>query len=130
MNTDKLKDVRQRLSVESETLILALKRAELAANEIKLEHTEDEGDLATISHDRDVLYNLHEGSFVRLKSIQAAIKAIDSGEYGECKGCEEPISEKRLEAMPWATMCIRCQEAAELEDTVSRAAMIGADEAE
>jgi len=127
MDEKKLKETRQRLSTEYENLIKSINRNRTAAEEIKLENTEDEGDLATISHDRDLLYNLHEGGFERLRFIQEAIKALDRGQYGECIGCGEDIKEKRLEAVPWATMCIRCQEETEAEHTSSRMVLAGLD---
>jgi len=120
MDAKKIKDTRQRLSSEYENLTKSIDRRRLAAQEIKVENTEDEGDLATISHDRDLLYNLHEGGFARLRFIQDALKAIDRGKYGECVGCGEDINEKRLEAVPWATMCVRCQEETEAEHISSR----------
>jgi DnaK suppressor protein len=125
MDAKKIKDIRRRLSSERENLIKSINRNRTAAEEIKLEHTEDEGDLAAISHNRDVLYNLHEGGFARLQFIQEAIKALDRGQYGECVRCGKDIIEKRLEAVPWATMCIRCQEETEAEDTSSRMVMAG-----
>ena len=76
------------------------------------------GDLATISHNKELLYNLHESDFQRLKSIQEALKRMDRGEYGECLRCGEDINEKRLMAVPWATLCIQCQEEAEKEGDV------------
>ncbi len=127
MDQKKLKETRQRLSTEYENLIKSINRNRTAAEEIKLENTEDAGDLATISHDRDLLYNLHEGGFERLRFIQEAIKALDRGQYGECIGCGEDIKEKRLEAVPWATMCIRCQEETEAEHTSSRMVLAGLD---
>ena len=127
MDEKKLKETRQRLSTEYENLIKSINRNRTAAEEIKLENTEDEGDLATISHDRDLLYNLHEGGFERLRFIQEAIKALDRGQYGECIGCGEDIKEKRLEAVPWATMCIRCQEETEAEHTSSGMVLAGLD---
>ena len=127
MDAKKIKDTRQRLSSEYENLTKSIDRRRLAAQEIKLENTEDEGDLATISHDRDLLYNLHEGGFERLRFIQEAIKALDRGQYGECISCGEDIKEKRLEAVPWATMCIRCQEETEAEHTSSRMVLAGLD---
>ena len=45
-----------------------------------------------------------------LRQIDAALKRIDDGEFGTCLDCEEPISPKRLAAVPWATYCLRCQE--------------------
>ncbi len=125
MDVKKLKDIRQRLSREYENLIKSINRNRLAAEEIQIENTEDESDLATISHDRDLLYNLHEGGFARLRFIQEAIKTIDSGQYGECSSCGKDINLKRLEAVPWATKCIHCQEAAETEHTSSRMVLAG-----
>jgi DnaK suppressor protein len=115
MDTKKRKTTRERLASEHEALTKSIKRGRLAADEIKIENTEDEGDLAIISHARELFYNLQEGDLARLKSIEEAIKALDRGEYGECVRCDESINEKRLAVVPWATMCIRCQEEAEME---------------
>jgi len=124
MDAKKLKDIRRRLSSEYENLIKSINRSRLAAKEIKLENTEDEGDLATISHERDILYNLHETDYTRLRYIEDAMKAMDRGEFGECVRCGEDISEKRLEAVPWATTCIRCQEETETAAEHTRSGMV------
>ncbi len=81
---------------------------------------------ATISHDRDLLYNLHEGGFARMQSIQEAMKALDRGQYGERAACGIDINEKRLAAIPWATTCIDCQEKAEMETKSSHMVAAGA----
>ena len=128
MDAKKMKDSRQRLSMEYEKLIKSINRNRVAAEEIKMENTEDEGDLATISHDKELLYNLHEDAFARLRFIQEAIKALDRGQYGECVRCGKDISEKRLLAVPWATLCIRCQEETEAEHISSRMVLAGLEE--
>jgi DnaK suppressor protein len=46
--------------------------------------------------------------------VKSALDRIASGEYGSCRECEEPISERRLQAIPWAEHCIRCQEKLEM----------------
>ena len=125
MDAKKTKDIRNRLSAAYDSLNKSIHRNRLAAEDIKVENTEDEGDLATISHDRDLLYNLHEGGFARMQSIQEAMKALDRGQYGECAVCGEDINEKRLEAIPWATTCVRCQEKAEMETSSSRLVAAG-----
>ena len=33
-------------------------------------------------------------------------KKLDEGSYGECDECGKPIAEGRLEALPWATLCV------------------------
>ena len=127
MESKKIKETRRRLAGEYENLIKSINRSRLAAEEIKLEKTEDEGDLAMISHETAVIYNLHEGGFARLRSIQEALKAIDRGRYGECVRCGNDINEKRLMAIAWATLCIRCQEESEAEQTSSRLVPAGLD---
>jgi RNA polymerase-binding transcription factor DksA len=116
MDAIRIRNARRRLTSEHTSLRKSLERSQHAAEEIKLEKTEDEGDLASISHDKDVLYRLHEGGFARLQLIQKAIEAIENGHYGECIRCEGVINEKRLEAIPWASMCIACQEQTEVAD--------------
>ena len=115
MDARRLKATRQRLTNEHETLTKSINRGRLAAEAITVDKTEDEGDLATLSHDRELSYNLQEGDFSRLRSIEGALQSVDRGEYGVCVSCGEDINEKRLEVLPWATMCIRCQGEAEME---------------
>jgi DnaK suppressor protein len=48
-----------------------------------------------------------------LRNVRGALQRMAEGSYGVCMHCEEPISPKRLEAVPWASFCIRCQEIAD-----------------
>jgi DnaK suppressor protein len=130
MDAKNIRNSRQRLSEEYQNLLQAINRNRLAAKELAVENTEDEVDLATISQNRELLYDLHESDFLRLRSIQEALKTIDSGQYGECVRCGEDINEKRLMAVPWTTLCIRCQEEKEMEHTSSRLVLAGMDEPE
>ena len=49
--------------------------------------------------------------FTQLRDARAALRRIEDGSFGTCQECEEDIHPKRLAAVPWATFCIRCQEA-------------------
>lgn len=40
--------------------------------------------------------------------VERAIAKLDEGTYGECDTCGEAIASERMEAMPWATQCVRC----------------------
>jgi DnaK suppressor protein len=51
--------------------------------------------------------------FNQLRDARAALRRIQEGNFGICQECEEEIHPKRLAAVPWATFCIRCQEAAD-----------------
>jgi RNA polymerase-binding protein DksA len=67
------------------------------------------GDTATVTYDRELGYTLEENSEHVLADIDAALKRIDDGTYGICTNCSQEIPEERLEARPWATLCIDCQ---------------------
>ena len=45
-----------------------------------------------------------------LAAVDAALLAMKEGSYGTCAECSEAIASRRLEAIPWASNCIRCQE--------------------
>jgi DnaK suppressor protein len=51
-----------------------------------------------------------------LREIRSALRRIDEGTFGACLHCEEEISRRRLEAVPWARLCLQCQEAADRGD--------------
>jgi DnaK suppressor protein len=64
------------------------------------------GDTASATYDRELELGLEEGAEEVLAKIEAALRRIDDGTYGICENCGQPIGEERLEAMPWATLCI------------------------
>src|ERR671925_498060 len=67
------------------------------------------GDTATVTYDRELDYTLEENAEHLLADIDSALKRIEDGTYGTCTNCGRQISEERLEARPWATLCIDCQ---------------------
>jgi DnaK suppressor protein len=66
-------------------------------------------DTATETYDRELDYTLEENSEHVLRDIDDALKRIEDGTYGTCTNCGKQIPEERLEARPWATLCIDCQ---------------------
>jgi DnaK suppressor protein len=56
----------------------------------------------------------------RLREVRTALLRIDAGTFGICVDCEEHINPKRLAAVPWASFCIVCQEAADRERRTPR----------
>jgi len=49
----------------------------------------------------------------QLRKIERALQRISTDDFGICAVCEDPIGLKRLQAVPWATNCIACQEQSE-----------------
>lgn len=48
-----------------------------------------------------------------IQRIEAALKRLDDGEYGDCLQCDEPIAPERLYADPSVVLCVECAEARE-----------------
>ncbi len=48
-----------------------------------------------------------------LAQIDQALEDMDNGRYGICRACGQPIAAARLEALPFAVVCIECAEKAE-----------------
>ena len=74
------------------------------------EHPHDEGDLSQQSHEEWIFLNRNTLEVKLLRQVQDALRRIEQGTYGVCPECEEPISVKRLQAVPWAKFCVACQE--------------------
>ena len=68
---------------------------------------------ATATLGREIDYTLGENSGHVLAAIDAALKRIDDGTYGTCITCGDQIRYERLEASPWASLCIDCKRRAE-----------------
>ncbi len=69
-----------------------------------------EEDQAQVSHDEFVSVRLNSLDYLQLRLVNEALDRLESGDYGICLGCEEPIPAKRLRAICWARYCVKCQE--------------------
>jgi DnaK suppressor protein len=76
----------------------------------RLDVPSDEGDLSQQHHEEWIFLNRNTIDMKLLREISDALHRIEHGTYGICLECEEPISVKRLDALPWARYCVRCQE--------------------
>ena len=53
---------------------------------------------------------LHATDALLLKEIEDSLARIRAGTFGVCEACRQPVSNARLEAVPWAPLCHRCKE--------------------
>ena len=74
------------------------------------------GDQASAEIDRNFILRLRDRERKLLKKIEDAIEKIDTGTYGICESCGQPIGLSRLEARPVTTMCIDCKTEQEEEE--------------
>jgi DnaK suppressor protein len=67
-------------------------------------------DMATDNFDREFTLGLASSEQQTLNAIDVALRKIEEGTYGICEECDKSIPQKRLVAMPYGRLCIKCQE--------------------
>ena len=96
---EKAHELRHRMSAEKAAAIVS-----------RLEDPSDSGDLSQQSHEEWLFLNRNNLEKALLREVEEALVRVKEGTYGVCQECDEPISPKRLQALPWAKFCVRCQE--------------------
>jgi DnaK suppressor protein len=76
----------------------------------------DSVDLASLEINQNSLVKVGKRELNHLKKIDAALKKMEDGTYGECENCGEQIAVARLLARPVAQLCIDCKTAQENEE--------------
>ena len=71
------------------------------------------GETASATLGREIDYTLGGSAEQVISEMDAALKRIDDGTYGTCTNCGREIPHDRLEANPWASLCIDCKRKAE-----------------
>jgi DnaK suppressor protein len=110
MDKRKSKNFRDKLMDRRVGLVGQVQAAEAYSRERDAEATQDPADMAANAYTKELLMSMSTNDRQLLESIDAALDRIESGKYGKCVHCGEPIQEKRLEAVPWARHCLRCQD--------------------
>ena len=103
------------------TELLDLRTRVLGAAQDIVSGDEDDGELSSAAGDqhladhasemldREVDESLEENAEQLVHEIDVAVARIDAGTYGTCARCGQPIPEERLEAVPYATLCLDCR---------------------
>ena len=112
-----LEHYRERLLAERDRILRELGRITEAINEsaeeqdaAKQSYSNHLADIGSdyMEKEKNYYYADQEGQY--LKAIELALARIESGEYGQCMECSDLISDKRLEAVPAAELCIACKD--------------------
>ena len=120
MNKKDLKHFEKRLHEELGNLAKAIGKLEKSVQRSQREAAGDlsaysihPADLGTdaMERERDFLLASTEGKVAL--AIREALKKIEDGSYGTCESCEKPIPAARLEMIPYASLCPKCQVKAE-----------------
>jgi DnaK suppressor protein len=86
----------------------------------RLESARDVGDQALMDLDRELGISLMEMRNRRRQAIDEALTRLTEGTYGICAECGVEVSERRLEAVPFAKLCVECQSKEELLEKIER----------
>jgi DnaK suppressor protein len=70
-------------------------------------------DLGTENFDQEFTLGLLENEEETLRKIETSLERIEDGTYGDCEGCGAKIPKARLEAIPYAVLCVKCASEAE-----------------
>ena len=110
MDKRKVKVYRDKLLGRREGLVGQVMEAEQYSRERDSEATQDPADMAANAYTKELLFSMSANDRRLLELIDEALVRIEGGGYGECVHCGEIVLEKRLEAVPWARHCLRCQD--------------------
>jgi DnaK suppressor protein len=78
--------------------------------DIVIQQSADALDQTQLATERDLVVTLLNRDTEMSRRVKGALQRIEDGTYGTCLTCEDQISAKRLQAVPWAELCLRCQE--------------------
>ncbi len=110
MPKKELEKYRRLLQEKKSSLLSELAKTRNAEEETTAESTQDIADKAVSSYTREFLYSLNDTERNTVQLIDQALARIEDGTYGLCLNCGNPMSEKRLTAIPWSRHCVDCQE--------------------
>jgi RNA polymerase-binding protein DksA len=69
---------------------------------------DDMAELGTGNFDQDLTLSLLGGEKDAIDQIDGALKRIEDGSFGQCQECGKTIPQPRLEAIPYAALCVQC----------------------
>ena len=105
--TEMVKQQRKRLLARKEELLKRIEKVEDLLDDPKSQSFSEQ---ATEREFDEVYEAQGMASEQELEAIEAALNRIENGVYGQCLNCGNPISDERLEAIPFATKCRNCMQ--------------------
>jgi len=110
MDQKRLKVFKERLLNKKQEILEAYNKNKSYGKEADGEGTQDIADKAANSYTKEFLFSLSNTERDLLLHVDAAISRLESRRFGVCAVCAEDMNQKRLEAVPWARLCLSCQE--------------------
>jgi DnaK suppressor protein len=98
------------LRAKQRELLLSYERDKAAGNASPDDGIQDLADKAASAYSKELNFSLSDGERNLLMQVEEAFNRMKAGTYGSCTNCGVTIGERRLQAVPWTTFCIDCQE--------------------
>ena len=106
---------KQKLIARRNEIVRKLSNFRDESKEVETDIAQDLADKAESSYTKEFLLSLSDAEREQLFLIDSALRRMERSEFGQCQTCQKEISKKRLNALPWTSLCIDCQEKAESE---------------
>ena len=100
---------RKRLLEQKQDLLTKVESISKSAKEVSMDEVRDSADIASDYYERELAMGLSENERMRLQEVEEALERIDNGTYGKCEACGNLIAEPRLNALPFAKLCVECK---------------------
>ncbi len=110
MDQKKQRAFRERLLLKKQEILAAYNKNKSYGMEADGEATQDIADKAANSYTKEFLFSLSNTERELLQMLDEALGRIEARRFGVCASCEDDMNLKRLEAVPWARLCLSCQE--------------------
>jgi DnaK suppressor protein len=110
MDQKKLKVFREKLLAKKQEILETFTKNKSYGMEADGEPSQDIADKAANSYTKEFLFSLSNSERQLLLQVDNALSRIENRKYGVCASCEDSLNLKRLQAVPWATLCLSCQE--------------------
>jgi len=117
LNKKERERYRNKLLKKKEEIVNKISETYNESKEVESGIAQDVVDKAESSYTKEFLLSLSDAEREQLLLIDEALKRIDKKELGICQRCGKDINKKRLDAVPWTSYCIDCQEIEEEESS-------------
>ena len=110
MDQKKQKAFKEKLQKKRGEILEAVAKTKRHGLEVEPSGAQDIADMASSASTKEFLWSLSTTERETLLLVEAALERLDKRRFGTCVSCDEEMNAKRLEAVPWARHCLRCQE--------------------
>lgn len=128
MRRRSFKKLKERLEQQRQEVTGFLSRLGMETRSLEQDIPQDSADRSVLNLSQESLFAQASQRRQQLRRIEGALKRIKHGSFGICQACEQEISERRLQALPWTQYCLRCQQMLEqgvLQTTAAEAELTG-----